>query len=72
MATIKDPKDMTVKELNQHFFYHFDTLGKVQKEVNKRLREGETAIKAMIELDKLKSEVSSCSEYEDVIAKWKG
>ena len=45
MTTIKEPQEMTIKELNEHLFYHWDTLGKVQKEVNRRLTDGEEAVK---------------------------
>jgi len=52
MTSIKEPSTMTIAELNQHLFYHWDILGKVQKEVNKRLSAGEQAVKKVAELEK--------------------
>ena len=44
---MKNPKEMSTKELNEYMFFHWDTLGKVQKEVNRRLSAGRRAAEAM-------------------------
>jgi uncharacterized small protein (DUF1192 family) len=56
MTTIKEAQKMTVKELNEHLFYHWDTLGKAQKEVNRRLTNEEEAVKKIAELEKIRDE----------------